>query len=671
MRVSLNHLRQYCSRLPADPVAVRHLFDDVGIEVKRLDEEAGDAVLSLELLANRGDHRCYAGIARELVARLGGPLQLPQAVELQTGNAGLPIRLETDLCLLYTATPIEIALGGAAFPYAVLAPLFAAGLQHVSPQVDATNLVNLELGQPTHCFDAATIAGGVAVRTSREGEKAWPLFQPGPIPLPPGTLVIADDEKIIAIAGVIGCEESKVTERTRKALLESAAFDPVAVRKGSRGIGIQTDASARFERGSDPSLALKGAGRVVYLLETHAGCRRLGPTAVVGDWRDPKRTISIDLERLGSFFGRPFSPEECRQKLEPYEFSVAATDGPRRLQVTVPPHRLWDVANPEDVYEELARCVGYNELPESLPPASMGVQPSSVERTKERVEELLLGLDFYEVMTDGFYSRKVREDLCLDEKHPLWRHVETENALDSALRPAQEQLPGAGACGGGREPALRHGDGQSLRVGTHVPPQSSCRERGLRRAADALADRVRECSGSDVAEKARPVDIWFLEGIVEELAVELRLPIRVGDANPDHPVGLCLHPHRQSTILLGEKTVGVLGEVDGRILRSFGIKRVRPYYWELETDVLHLEEKVGDYRLPSPRPPSVRMLAFTLSHKMQAGEVARCLSANGPDWLQRVSIVDLYAHESAGSPSGPSPTRWSTETTKLNIRLKN
>ena len=135
--------------------------------------------------------------------------------------------------------------------------------------------------------------GGIQIRLSTEGETAWPLFSEEKVTVPTGSIVIADDEKILAIAGVIGCEESKTTDSTSRIIVESAAFDPVSVRKASRAMGIHTDSSARFERGSDPSQVLVGAGRVVHLLEAH-GWARKGNTGMVGSWTDEARTISLN-----------------------------------------------------------------------------------------------------------------------------------------------------------------------------------------------------------------------------------------------------------------------------------------------------------------------------------------------------------------------------------------
>ncbi len=655
MRISLNHLRRYCPALPADPVEARQLMDDVGLEVKRM-EEGDDPAVVIEFLANRGDHRSYAGIAREIAARLRGPMLLPPVLTLEpalaTGEPPVRLRIETDLCLLYTATLIEVntEVGEAALPAEVLHPLIAAEMQSVSPWVDATNIANLELGQPTHVFDADAIAGGITVRLSRQGERAWLLFQPAPITLDEGILVIADDEKILGIAGVIGCEDSKATAASRRLLLESAAFDPVAVRKGSRRLRVSTDASARFERGCDPSLPLTGAGRVAHLLETWTGARHRG-VGVAGDWRDPERTIALRPDRVGAYFHRRFSAAEIAERLASYGFMISdVSDGPEELAVRVPPARLWDVHNREDLYEELARNVGYDELPLALPPVAMGVQESPWELIRKRVEEVLLGLGFYEVMTNGFYSRQLAENLGIAPGHPLWEHVETVNALDRSFSLLKNN--GVAQAVEAAADNLRFGvDEIKMYEWTRTFHRNPAAANGVNDEREILwliaTGPSRDPSWAD---RPRAVDVWYLKGIVEDLGTELRLPLEVAHPDPEAPLYPVLHPHRQGAIRLDGRRVGIFGELDPAVARAFGIKKARPYYLEIETEALRREPLPVAFALPPLRPPSVRMLAFTLGDRVEAGEVVGCLRENGPDWLRKVSIVDLFEHEENGEP---------------------
>ena len=169
---------------------LRMLLDDVGLEVKRHDGSR----FTLELLANRGDHHCYAGLAREISGRTGAPTCGPAKTVLETGSCPIPLHLESPLCGVYTATLLERVGDDVPLTAEDLAPLEAAEIHSLTAPVDATNLSNLELGQPTHAFDADTIVGGITIRASTEGEQAWPLFAEDKVTLPTGTLVIADDE---------------------------------------------------------------------------------------------------------------------------------------------------------------------------------------------------------------------------------------------------------------------------------------------------------------------------------------------------------------------------------------------------------------------------------------------------------------------------------------------
>lgn len=647
MRIHVDVLRRYVA-LPPELGQVRALLDDLGLEVKRLDP---GGAMTLELLANRGDHHSYEGLAREVSGRTGAAVHQPEVAALELGPSPWPLRCETPYGLVYTATLLE-RVGEGALPPEVLAPLEAAGIKSLLPPVDATNLSNLELGQPTHVFDADTLVGAVAVRLSRAGERAWPLFAQGAVELPAGTLVIADDVKILAIAGVIGCEESKTTERTRRILLESATFDPVQVRLAARALGLHTDASARFERGADPSRPLVGAGRVVALLERHAGWRRVGPTGRVGAWEDPARTLRLDLGLAQRFLQHPVG--DAAERLARYGFSCAPRpDG--ALDVRVPPHRLWDVAFAADLYEELARSIGYNNTPTTLPAVDMGSLPTPSEQRRARAEEVLLGQGFYEVITDGFYSRALVEALALPPEHPLRAHVEVQNALDrgysllknNTLAQAVELVALNLRV---RNEQIRAYEWTRTFHPRPQPPEgpragAPCTERPVLWAVAWGEDRPRAWDN-----RARPADAWFMKGLVEELAAELRLPLVVGPADPTQPLAACLHPGRQATVRLGGRVVGVLGEVHPTVLRGFKIKRGRPVFLELEAAALEEAGQRPRWEEPPALHPIERSLALTLRGGMTAAQVSAALRAGAPPWLEALDVVDRFDHEDEGEP---------------------
>ena len=645
MKISAAILRRY-TQLPDDPRALRSLLDDVGVEVKRAD---GDR-MTLELLANRGDHRCYAGVAREISGRTGHSVSTPEIAPLQVGGSPVPLRSETPLCLAYTATLLvrDPELPASALPDDVLAALEAAEIKPLLPPIDATNLSNLEIGQPTHVFDADKVSGAIVVRESVAGETAWPLFTEGHVDLPAGTLVIADEEKILAIAGVIGCEDSKTTAETTRILLESAAFDPVAVRKAHRALNIHTDAAARFERGSDPSAPLRGAGRVVYLLERHAGWQRVGATGLVGDWTDPGRHIRLNAAAANAFLASSLATTDIIDRLERYGFSVTFQDEDD-LVLKVPPHRLWDVEFAADLYEELAKSVGYNNTPAEIPPVGMGALPSAAELACERVEEALLGQGFYEVITDGFYGRDMRDRLgAASEEHPLHAHVSTLNSLERGYSMLKNNGLGHALEAVDKNLRVRFTDIKMYEWTRtfHPTEDGTPRERALLWMLTTGVATPRTWAN----QKPQAADVHYLKGVLAELSVELGLPFQLASADEVDPLTPCMHPNRRAAVTLNGERVGLLGEVHPAVLERFRIKRARPCYLELDRAALVRAGQRPTYSPPPVHQPIVRSLAFALPPQVEAGQVSAILTREGPDWLDHVAMTDLFRFEEDGRP---------------------
>jgi phenylalanyl-tRNA synthetase beta chain len=657
MHITLDVLRRF-TELPDDTHAARELLDDVGLEVKRIDPAAAGVPITLELLANRGDHHCYVGLARELRGRTGAALEVPGHTLLEVGDSPYPLRLESDLCPVYTLTKL-VRTGDGQIDAAAAALLDSCGLKSVGAVVDATNVANLELGQPTHAFDADTLEGPITIRRSREGEQAWPLFTEEKVTLPEGTLVIADDAKILAIAGVIGCEESKTTESTTTVLLESAAFDPVAVRKASRSLGIFTDSSARFERGSDFSMPLVGAGRVATLL-AEAGWQVEGASGQVGSWSDPGRAIRLDPAKARSFLGVDTSDAEIAQRLERYGFRVGpvlasdpvtgAPSDPDAFQVMVPPHRLWDVEFAQDLYEEVVKSIGYNDTPIGLPAVDMGALPTRDEDVRRIVGDVLVGQGFYEVITDGFHGKALRDKLGITEEHPLFAHVETANALDRAYSLLKNNALGQAMDGLALNARQLLTDVKAFEFTRTFHPDATA-DNGIcteRRIVWALANGT--VTPRTWAGAGRPADAVFLKAGVAEIGTALAADLGFAPADGSYPLCSALHPNRQLHVTRDGEVIGIVGEVHPEVVKRFRIKKARPVYLELSFDALLPEGTRPAFEEPSLRHPAVRSLAFTLPHRVEAGALANHMRTSGPDWLERVAIVDRYDHEQDGAP---------------------
>lgn len=646
MKLSLKQLKHFYSQLPAEPKEVRDLFDSVGLEVKRFHTEIDDTFLTLELLANRGDQLSYWGVATELAGRCGGSVQLPHMTEVKKGKTAIKVSCESDLCLQYSATELEVDDLTKTLPADLLYTLEVADIHSVDGAVDTTNLVNLELGQPTHLFDADTIVGGITIRLSKPGEQAWPLFTTSKITLPENTLVIADDEKVLAIAGVIGCEESKVTSATKKMILESATFDPVSVRKTARALNIHTDSSARFERGADTVMMLAAVERIVFLLEQNDIAHATSPVMVVGNGAPKATMITIDADIVARYLQLPeLSAKEICERLERYGFTVKQRK--HLLDVTVPTHRYWDVKDQPDLYEEIARSIGYDELPAQLPAVEQGALPSHGEEIKARVNELLMGNGFYEVFTDGFYGRDIVEKMSLKEGDALYQHVEVANAIDRGYSLLKR------SCFPQALQAVSH----NLRFQTmnmklfewtriFVPEQHDAKR--LCHELPQLWMMVNGVEGDkNWNQTKRSLDIYYLKGIVETLAKTLKLPFEVKASEASIiPIAKYLHPYRQAEILLYGKEIGILGEVHPTVCKRFDIKRQRPCYLELNLEqLLMAQDFVAPTKVDLPAQlPIRRSLAFTLPYQFEAATIKVLIEETGKGLLDEVEIVDSYLH---------------------------
>lgn len=632
MKFLLEHLRTYTD-LPASHAEARELLDEVGIEVKSLDTTSLGTVVNCELLANRGDHYSYQGVAREVRGRTGGAFRYPPLHKLDVQRADeTRVRIETPLCLVYTVTELFRGDAAGVLPSEVLAPLIAADVHSINAPVDASNLTNFDLGQPTHAFDADKVDGPITVRLSRKGEKAWLLFTAEAVEIPEGTLVIADDSKILGIAGVIGCVESGITDQTTRILLESACFDPVAVRIASRKLDQPTDAAARFMRGGDPTSPLVGAARVAYLLEKHCGYR-VGTAYTAGEWQNPQRTIEVDVAKVARFIGaEQMQALEMADRLTRYGFTVEPEVN--KLTVTVPPHRLWDVHFEADIAEELLKSVGYNATIVSLPRVEMGALPSHAELVQERVSEVLVAEGFYEIFTDSFYGRGVRDRLGISESDPLWAHVEMQNSIERNY-----SLMRNNTIAQALDALAVNVNNKLANVKMYEWARIYLADLSEQSILWALANgRDR---GPFWGDKGRVADAVYLKGILDQLRLELRVDLRVA-ATGGHRLERFFHPGRRAGIFLGERQVGIAGELHPSLVARFDIKRQRPVYFEIEVDALTAKGQPRVYSDPPSRQPIVRNVAYAIPLGITAAEVADALRSAAPAFLREIRVVDLF-----------------------------
>jgi phenylalanyl-tRNA synthetase beta chain len=335
-----------------------------------LSELLGDYILYLDLQPSFAYANNVVGLAREVAAITGRPLRPLPACTLPDGEPGTCAEVEgAGLASRYMLQKLDNLRIGPSSPY-IQQRLQLSGMRAINNVVDVTNYVMLEYGQPLHPFDASRVERCVIVRAARPGEEFETLDHQKRA-MPPGTAMIADEHKAIGIGGIMGGLDSEVGDGTTSILLESATFNQVQIRRSSRGMGLRTEASGRFERGLDPELAATALARAVELLAEEAGAR---PVGAPYDWY-PERTlpapVRLEHGEVARVLGVPIGPAEIERILRSLEFEVVAESD---AVVATPPSYRRDVVLPADLIEEVGRIHGYDSIPATLPTGELPVQ---------------------------------------------------------------------------------------------------------------------------------------------------------------------------------------------------------------------------------------------------------------------------------------------------------
>ncbi|GLH70885.1 phenylalanine--tRNA ligase subunit beta [Geothrix rubra] len=391
------------AELPAAAaLATRQLAEtlaSLGFPVDAVEHRPGTEVLDVDITANRGDAMSHRGLARDLAARLQQPLAPLAPPPVTEGEPRIPVSLPATACPLY-ATAL-LTLGEGRTPEAVQAFLLALGsTPKLLPAVDASNELLHRYGHPTHAFDADRIRGAVSVRMARSGETLVTL-DGVTRKLTLEDLVIADEAGPIALAGVMGGDGTKVTEATRRVLLESAWFEPRVVRAAAHRHGLHTDASQRFGRGADPAMATVARDLLVQRLQDWAGATLEGAWTA-GKPPAPPAPVDLPKDVLTRVAGEPLLLAEAAKALKALGCVVEAEPGHLRVE---PPSWRHDLTLAEDLAEEVLRLRGYEHIPSVLPSLEGPPQPLSQDYLhRQALARRLAHLGFHQTVTYGFVS---------------------------------------------------------------------------------------------------------------------------------------------------------------------------------------------------------------------------------------------------------------------------
>ncbi len=602
----------------------------LGIDIRQY-LELDDCTIEVDLTPNRADCLGIIGLAREVgVLNKVSVCQPEFNAVVPTITTQKNIKLTAvDACPRYLGRVITGVDLSKKSPLWLTEKLRRCGVRSIDPVVDVTNYVLLELGHPMHAFDLDQLAGDIEVRYACDGEKLL-LLDETEVELKANTLLIADSEKALAMAGIFGGLHSGVSNNTRDIFLESAFFSPLAIAGKARQYGLHTDASHRYERGVDPELQRTSMERATELLLQIVG-GKAGPIveAVAPEHLPQQATISLTEAKLLRLLGHPIAKVEVSDILT--RLGLVVTETSAGWQVNVPGYRF-DIRISEDLIEEIARVYGYNNIPNVAPQAALSMrQFSEAELNVQRMRELLVDRGYQEAITYSFVDPKVQQTLFPEQ--PALVLPNPISADMSAMR--LNLWPGL-------LQAVQHNQNRQqsrLRLfeyGLKFVPDAAA-EGGVRQIEVIGGVVVGSLSNEHWAIAERAADFYDVKGDVEAL-------LSVTSAGAEFEFGrgehCALHPGQTALISRAGKTVGYLGALHPEAERKLGIKG-KAYLFELELAAVGQRAIVEAEEL-SKYPANRRDLAIVVKTDVRFADITASIKKVGVNQLVDLKLFDVY-----------------------------
>ncbi len=639
MKISLEWLSNYLPG-PLDALAFGEALTHGGLPVEVIENIGDDTVMDVEVTSNRGDCLSHLGVAKELSALLDRPFK---DVTAQPAEAGRPamgsIAVAIDakeLCPHYVARVIKgVKIGPS--PAWMVRRLEAVGLRSINNVVDITNYVMFELGQPLHAFDLDKVGGGkIIVRTAREGEKLTSL-DGHERKLTAGMLVIADASKPIALAGVMGGQDSEVSAGTVNVLLEAARFEPLSIRKTARALVMKSDSSYRFERSIDPTLPERASLRAAELILQLAGGELLGGSVVAGGPAaspgtpgegggegsaslielvcKPKK-LSLRLSKLKSVLGVEIPKADAINALK--RDHLSPVDAGEKIDVTVPSNRL-DINIEVDLVEEVARVLGYDRIPIRDEISIRVTPPDPRLAAMEVVRSTLVAAGFFESWTASFVTDALATDFLPAVAKGLPR-------VDPIVRKADGQL----------RPSILPGLLEAVRRNENIGTSGA---RLFETGGAFWLDSTGKVAQVSRVAMVGTTDLRELRGSVEVLLAKLdaHRPVTIV---PQPQPGF--DPGASGRIEWGGKPIGSIGKIDRKAADKLSLRDI-PAAAELDLSKLIAGAQLVPQQSPLPRFPSVRRdLSLVVADSVRYEAIDSIVREVKPQHLEDVEYVTTY-----------------------------
>ncbi|EKO3517216.1 phenylalanine--tRNA ligase subunit beta [Vibrio fluvialis] len=590
-----------------------------------------DVTIDVDLTSNRADCFSLRGMAREVGVLNRADVTEPSVAPVAPAiDATLSIEVKAPAaCPRYLGRIVKNVNVQAQTPLWMQEKLRRCGIRSIDPVVDITNYVMLEQGQPMHAFDLAKIDGGIVVRLAEQGEKLT-LLDGSEAELNADTLIIADHNKALAIAGIFGGEHSGVSTETKDVLLECAFFAPDHIRGRARSYGLHTDSSMRFERGVDYALQHAAMERATQLLIDICGGEVAPVVAAESDADLPKpNTVVLRRTKLDNLLGHHIADADVVEILQRLGMTVETTA--EGWTATAPTWRF-DIAIEQDLVEEVGRIYGYDNIPNQAPAAALNMNlHKEANLPLKRVRDMLVDRGYHEAITYSFVEPE-QQKLIVPDVEPLilpnpisadmsaMRLSLIQGLLNTVVHNQKRQ-----------QPRVRLFE-QGLRF---IPDQAA--ENGMRQEP-ILAGVISGTRGEEHWNlETATVDFFDLKGDVEAILELTANGKAYSFAAAKHPA---LHPGQSAAIVLDGKEIGVIGTVHPELERKFGLNG-RTIVFEIEWSAINtkvIPEAVALSKFPSNR----RDIAVVVDDAVASGDIVNACLEQGGEFLKDAKLFDVY-----------------------------
>ncbi len=633
MKLSLKWLKDYVS-VGVSAQDLAHRLTLAGFEVEKISSENGDTVFELEVTPNRPDCLNIIGLAREISAIFNKTLRLPKIAKVKFPARRAQVTIDDKKgCRRYIGILIRNVKIGES-PKWLKDRMEALGIRSINNVVDITNFCLMELGQPLHAFDYDKLIGGkVIVRRARDGEKIMTI-DGGQCTLDSSILVVADSQQPVAIAGIMGGQATEVGDKTKNIFLESAYFDPILIRRAARRLGLSSDSSYRFERGVDFEIVPQAVLRAVSLIKEMAGGVIEQRADVMGvKWPQGSRVINISTQHINSLLGTNFSAAQCKNLLQKLRLNAKVKKD--RLSIKVPGVRA-DIKEEVDIIEEVARIVGYDRLPSSIPVIKVSsVKPSQRRQDRSYLRNILMTQGLNEIVTYTMYNLKQLSNCGLADL----RGIKIQNPLtqdQEFLRPAL--LPSFLSVA-----ALNFNQGQKdlrlFEMGKIYLPS------GERETLGILMSGIRHDDWR--LRNKEEVNFYDMKGIVERLCESYGCS-EIGFQEKFYPA---FESAVSAIVDVNGQEFGIVGKLNREILERWDIKHKNICFAQIDLEILYKSLKQNRQYQPLPEFPAVvRDVSLAIRNNIKFSQIKTIIQSRGADILTQVRFIDEYVGDKI--PSG-------------------